>query len=124
MINPSLRVTVIVASQTPDHLACRPRRDRNLNVGQTLSRNLDMMSSRGRQSNQSLCDSIANNDNIVPALRLGRIVVANCRSEQKKALKWRKNSRLRARHLTAEACRYLRLTNSIAGTQADDLSAN
>jgi hypothetical protein len=35
---PSLRVTVIVASQTPDHLACRHRRDRNLNVGQTISR--------------------------------------------------------------------------------------
>jgi hypothetical protein len=122
MINPSLRVTMIVASQTPDHLACRHRRDRNLNVVQT--RNLDMMSSRGRQSNQSLCDSIADNDSIAPALRLGRIVVANCRSEQKKALKWRKNNRLRARHLTAEACRYLRLTNSIAGTQADDLSAN
>jgi hypothetical protein len=124
MINPSLRVTVIVASQTSDHLACRHRRDRNLNVGRTISRNLDMMSSRGRQSNQSLCDSIADNDNIAPTLRLGRIVVANCRSEQKKALKWRKNNRLRAGHLTAEACRYLRLTNSIAGTQADDLSAN
>jgi len=81
MINPSLRVTVIVASQTPDHLACRHRRDRNLNVGQTISRNLDMMSSRGRQSNQSLCDSIANNDNIAPALCLAgsssRIAAAN-----------------------------------------------
>jgi hypothetical protein len=53
---------VLVASQTPDHLACRPRHDRNLNVSQTFSRNFDMMSSRARQSNQSLRDSIANND--------------------------------------------------------------
>src|SRR5882724_5850619 len=124
MINPSLRVTVIVASQTPDHLACRHRRDRNLNVGQTISRKLryDVVTRKAKQPKfvrqhrrqRQHCSRVVS----------GRIVVANCSSEQKKALKWRTNSRLRARHLTAEACRYLRLTNSIAGTQADDLSAN
>jgi hypothetical protein len=58
MINASLpNCYVYVASQTPDHLACRHRRDRNWNVSQAFSRNFDMMSSRGRQSNQSLCDS-------------------------------------------------------------------
>jgi hypothetical protein len=58
MINHSLPIAVIFfASETPDHLACRHRRDRNWNVSQAFSRNFDMMSSRGRQSNQSLCDS-------------------------------------------------------------------
>jgi hypothetical protein len=84
-----------------------------------------MMSLRERQSNLSLQDGIANDENQgTPALRLRRIIIENCESEQKKALKWEKNSRLRARRLTAEACCHLRLTNSIAGTQADDLSTN
>jgi hypothetical protein len=57
MINHSLPIAVIFfASETPDHLACRHRRDRNWTVSQAFSRNFDMMSSRGRQSNQSLCD--------------------------------------------------------------------
>jgi len=85
MINHSLPIAVIFfASETPNHLACRHRRDRNWNVSQAFSRNFDMMSSRGRQSNQSLCDSPQT------TLRLGRIIVWNCRSEQKKALKWGK----------------------------------
>jgi hypothetical protein len=58
MINHSLPIAVIFfASETPDHLACRHRRDRNWNVSRAFSRNFDMMSSRGGQSNQSLCDS-------------------------------------------------------------------
>jgi hypothetical protein len=67
MINHSLPIAVIFfASETPDHLACRHRRDRNWNVSQAFSRNFDMMSSRGRQSNQSLCDSPQTTTTLLP----------------------------------------------------------
>jgi hypothetical protein len=125
MINHSLPIAVIFfASETPDHLACRHRRDRNWNVSQAFSRNFDMMSSRGKQSNQSLCDSPQTTTTLLSHVASWSDHRLELQERTKKGLEVEKNSHLRARRLTAEACYHLRLTNNKAGTQDDDLSAN
>jgi hypothetical protein len=93
MINHSLPIAVIFfASETPDHLACRHRRDRNWTVSQAFSRNFDMMSPRARQSNLSLCDSPQTTTTLlshVASWSDHRLELQE-RTKTKKALKWRK----------------------------------